>query len=205
MITIPIDQSELLSIELIRMALSEESQDARVKAVKAVKHDIVATRVALLTDRYGPDWTHEPENADLVRWIADSAAERHEAVHEFSEVKTRYEAKHEKKLNVAEHTGKLIWHSIQDGKFEGVQTPNGILQQVQDAGREENIRGAKDKDVIRKNWSTYRGVAHIGMAIDFCESNPSRKNDILKIAEQVRRSLSQNCPKGTSKPYVDPG
>lgn len=203
MLTIHINQSELLSIELIRLALSEETQEAREKAIKVVKHDILAMRLALLDDRYGPDWTLEPENSDLVRWVAASAAERHEAVHEFSEVKTRYEAKHERKLNIAEHIGKLIWHTIQDGNFEGVQTPNGILQQVQDEGREADIRGAKDKDVIRKAWNTYRGVAHIGMAIDFCESNPTRKNDILKIAERVRRSLSQSCPKGTSKPYVD--
>ncbi|WP_394199952.1 hypothetical protein [Litoreibacter albidus] len=204
MLKIFINELELRAIERIRIGLSEETVEARVTAVKAVKHDVIAMRLGLLEKQIDPDWSTKECNFELARWVAATSAERNEAAYEYSEVVRRYEQKNEKSLNVAEHAGKLIWHTIQDEKFEGVQTDSGILKQVSDEGRQAKIRGAIDKDVIRKNWRTYRGVVHLGMAIDYCENNPSHEGNVLSLAERVRRQLSQNCPRGTTRPYVDP-
>ena len=136
--------------------------------------------------------------------MAETAGERHEAAFELSQTFNRYEDRNERKLNVAEQIGKLVWLSIQDKKFEGVQTNNGLLKQVQDDARKHDVSGAKDKDTVRKIWNTYRGVVHLGMAIDYCDESPDQNLNVLHVAERFRRDLSQSCPKGTSKPYVDP-
>lgn len=201
--TVFINQRELCSIELIRTGLSEDTLSLRKRAITLVKHDIIGTQIALLDEKCGPGWPSEAENAELVRWIAKTTAERQEAVHAFSEISQRYEKTTERKLNVAEHIGKLILHSIQDGKFQGVHTPGGILEQVRDVATKEKIRGAIDKDVVRKLWKSYRGVVHLGIAIDYCEDNPDLQVDLLAMAERIRRTLSQSYPKGTKKPYVD--
>ena len=98
----------------------------------------------------------------------------------------------------------LIWMSVQDKKFEGVHTSRGILQQVRDDAKFSAVGGAKDVDTLRNIWKMYRSVVHLGMAIDYCLDNPSQKMDVLELAELFRLGLSQNCPKGTSIPYIDP-
>jgi len=83
-----------------------------------------------------------------------------------------------------------------------VQTKTGILNQLTSAGRDHGIKGAKDKDVVRKSWGTYRGIVHLGMAMDFCEDQKVSTGEVLFVAEQIRRVLSGSCPNGTSEPYV---
>jgi hypothetical protein len=204
MLEITINEREFHSIVLLRVALSEENNQLRDTAIRHLRHEIVATNITLLSKECGPDWPDEPENADLVRWIAATSAERQEASHAVEEVMVRYGSKNERKLNVAEHIGKCIVETINSEKFEGVQTSNGILAQVADEAREADVVGARDKDTLRKLWKSYRGVAHLGMAIDYCEDNPRVRPDVLRVADKVRLLLSENCPKGTSKPYVDP-
>lgn len=204
MLTMPINQPELFSIEIFRIALSEATLELRKKAILSVKNDVLASRIEKLNDTYGSGWMTKPENAEFVQWIASSSVQRHQAAYELMEISRRYDDKNERKLNIAEHIGKLIWDTIQDGKFEGVQTDNGVLQQVRDEARAAKVSGARDKDTVRKIWNSYRGVVHLGMAIDYCEKNSNQNLNVLHLAELFRKKLSENCPKGTSKPYVDP-
>lgn len=202
MLEIAINESELNFIELIRVALSEETTEQRERAVKYAKHEAVASRLDLLAAEGGSSWATDPDNADFVQWTIETSAERREAAYEFSRTGRRYEDRYERRLNIAEHIGKLIWLTIIEKRFEGVHTKTGILQQVSDEAKSHSISGARDLDTLRKVWATYKGVVHLGMALDFCEENPNQEVSLLYIAERYRRGLSENCPKGTSRPYV---
>jgi hypothetical protein len=204
MLKININEPELKFVELIRLALSEGTKEQRERAIKNVKHEAVAARLDLLAAEGGSSWATDPDNAHFVQWMIGTSAERREAAYEFSQTARRYEERNERRLNIAEHIGKLIWLSILDKKFEGVQTEIGILQQVRDDAKSNAVSGARDMDTLRKVWATYRGVVHLGLALDFCEENPNQKMNLLHIAERYRQGLSQSCPKGTSKPYVSP-
>ena len=205
MIAIPINQPELLSIDFMRVALSEPSDGERQKAINSIKLDIEARRLETLNEKLGTKWMQDPGNAAFVQWVAATAAERHEAAFDLSQIGQRYEAKNERKLNIAEHIGTKIWLSIQDGKFEGLHTKGGVLEQVSDDARDFSVPGGKDKDTLRKIWNSYRGVVHLGMAINYCEDNPDQNLNILHLADFFRRSLSEISPKGTKKPYVNQG
>lgn len=202
MLTVSINGLELLWIEQFRVALSEQKAELREKAIQNVKHEVAAHGLDSLSKQLGTGWMSEPQDAEFVQWIARTSSARHEASYEFSRTCQQYEELTEMWLNAAEQIGKLILLSIQDKKFEGVQTKEGILKQVRDQALENDIRGAKDLDVLRKAWRTYRGVVHLGMAIDYCEDCPDPKPHVLHVAENYRRCLSQSCPKGTKKPYV---
>jgi hypothetical protein len=202
-----IDGAELQYIELIRVALSEADNTQRLQAIKNVKHDVVARELELLMDEGDGDWMSAPNNTEFVVSIAKSAPARHEAIYDFSQVLHRYEGEtghgNERKLNIAEHIGKLAWLSIREGKLQGVQVVGGILQQVSDAAKEFGVSGVRDKDALRNIWKRYRGVVHLGIAMDLCGDNPKAGTGVLDLAERIRRDLSENCPRGKSKPYVD--
>ncbi len=204
LLTIHINEPQLLSIELVRLALSEDSHEQRLRAIRNVKHDVVASLLSQLFDAQAVEGPKLKIDAKFMQWVAKTAGERHEAAFELSQTSNRYEVRNERKLNVAEQFGKLAWLSIKDKKFEGVHTYNGLLHQVQYDARKHDVSGAKDKDTGRKIWNTYRGVVHLGMAIDYCDESPDQNLNVLHVAEKFRRELSHNCPKGTSKPYVDP-
>ena len=205
MCKISINEPELQYIELFRVALSEGTDELRQQAILNVKYEVLAKRLEVLGTVNGQHWTEDPLNAELTQWMSKTLPEIQAAAIDFVETGRRYKQRNERKLNVAEHIGRLIWHSIQDGKLEGVQTVTGILAQVRDKARECGINGAKDKDTLRKIWNTYRGVVHLGMAIDFCEEFADPRPNVLIVAEQIQRTLSQTGPKGRSKPYVDAG
>lgn len=202
MLTVSINQAELLSIEYIRIALSEPTSDLRERAIANAKQDVMAFTIETLNDQVGTDWMSDPQHAELAQWIAKGSSERHQASYEYSQTIRRYEEGNERKLNVAEHIGKLIWHSIQDNKFKGLQTPGGILEQVRDEAKKYKISGARDKDTLRGIWNTYRGVVHMGMAMDYFEEHVNHGRNVLDLAENYRRGLGQFCPKGTKTPYV---
>lgn len=202
MLTVSINEPELLSIDLLRIALSETTAELREKVMANAKHEVVALRLESLSHSLGTNWMSDPKHAEFVQWIAKTSSERHEASYEFSQTARRFEDRTERKLNVAEQIGKLIWPSIQDGKFEGVQTDEGILKQVRDVALENEVSGAKDLDVLRAIWKTYRGVVHLGMAMDYCDEQPDPELNVLHVAETYRRDLSLFCPRGTKKPYV---
>ena len=204
MLTIHINEPQLLYIELVRLALSEDNQEQRLRAIRNVKHDVVAALLDEIFQGQAVEGPHTEIDPTFIKWAAKTASERHEATIELSQTINRYEFKNERKLNVAEQAGKLAWLSIQDKKFEGVHTYNGLLQQVQDDARKHDVSGAKDKDTLRKTWKMYRGVVHLGMAIDYCDESTDQNLNVLHVAEMFRSDLSQNCPKGTTKPYVDP-
>ena len=199
-----INEQEFHFLELFRIALSEETHEDRLAAIRYVKHEVAEARLQGFVEREGPDWTKAPANRELVEWVAMTSSERAEAVYEFARVSRRYEDRNERRLNIAEQAGMLIYLSIHDGKFEGVHTWSGILYQVTEAGKAQKVSGARDKDTVRKTWSMYRGVVHLGMAMDICEGLSARPEQVLHLAEQIRRLLSETCPKGTSVPYVLP-
>ncbi|MHA6347591.1 hypothetical protein [Roseivivax sp. CAU 1761] len=197
-----INEADSCYLELFQIALSAEAREARAAALRRVKHVVIAARLDLLSEKEGPDWSSEPDNRSLLAWMAQTGPERHDAIHEFSRVSRTYEDRNERRLNIAEHAGKLVYLSILEGKRQGVQTPDGILYQVTLDGHEHGVSGARDKDTVRKSWNMYRGVVHLGMAMDFCEEPLAEPGETLIRAEQIRRTLSETCPKGTSKPYV---
>lgn len=201
---VPINEQELLFLELFRIALSAETLEKRLTAIRYVKHEVVAARLQNLHENPGPEWVQDPRNLELVNWVAETAPERDNAVYEFSRVSRQYEDMNERRLNIAEQARKLIDLSIQKGKFEGVQTRSGILYQVTEVGKAHKVSGARDKDTVRKSWGTYRGVVHLGMAMDICEELSEPLVSVLFWAERIRRRLSETCPQGTANPYVSP-
>lgn len=204
MIEVTINEFDLQFIELFRVALSEGTMDLREQAIKNVKHDVVAGRIDLLIQQQSPKWRSDPANSEFLQGVVMTAAQRTEAAFEFSETGKRYEAKNNHKLKIAEHIGRMIFLSIKDEKFAGVHARGGILEQVRDSAKTKKISGARDKDVIREVWKTYRGVVHLGMALEYCEDNPKQDLNTLHLAKEFRRCLSENCPMGTKVPYVDP-
>jgi hypothetical protein len=202
---VTINEQELFFLDLFRIALSAETLVARLEALRWVKHEIIAMRLQNISEKRASGWERHPENQKLVQWVAATAGERGDAIYEFSRILRRFEDRNELRLNVAEQAGKMIGLSIDDGKFEGVQTDHGILHQVTEIGRDQKVRGAKDRDTVRKSWGCYRGVVHLGMAMDVCEEISVSFAEALFMAEHFRAMLSQMCPKGTSQPYVPPG
>ncbi|MCZ8151404.1 MAG: hypothetical protein O9292_03255 [Rhodobacteraceae bacterium] len=53
MMTVSINEPELLSIELFRVALSEPEVELREKAIANAKHEVVALRLDALSKRLG--------------------------------------------------------------------------------------------------------------------------------------------------------
>ncbi|WP_394152131.1 hypothetical protein [Loktanella salsilacus] len=204
MIEVAIYEPELLSVEMLRVALSEETLKERLRAIENVKYDVRASAVESLFSGDRHINLNDPRYSASLLHVAKTSSRSHDAGFEAAQTIQRYEKKNERKLNVAEQVGKLVVLSILDNKFAGLHTETGILQQVEIDARQHNISGAKDKDVLRKIWSTYRGVVHLGMALDFCEDNPQDGINVFSIAEEFRRALSENGPKGTTKPYVNP-
>lgn len=201
---VTINEQELFFLDLFRIALSAETLVARLEALRWVKHEVIAARLQNLSEKGPSGWEADPRNQDLVQWVAATAGERGDAIYEFSRISRRFDERNERRLNVAEQAGKMIGLSIDDGKFEGVQTDHGILHQVTVIGRDQKVRGAKDGDTVRKSWGCYRGVVHLGMAMDICEENSGAFAEALFMAEHFRLMLSRTCPKGTSQPYVPP-
>jgi hypothetical protein len=201
---ISLNEPELGYLNLFRAALSEENFELRERAIKNVKHDVVSDRLDRLFKEIGSQGLAAPENAEFMQWAAMSTSQRNEAAYAFSDTSRRYEDKNEQRLNVAEEIGFTIFSSIKDGKFKGVHTRGGIFEQMREQAELEEVRGAKDKDVLRQCWNTYKGVVHFGMALTYCEENLDQHFDIFDVAKFFREILSQNCPKGTRKPYVDP-
>lgn len=204
MTVIYLNEYELGAIELIRVALSEPSQELRLRGILNAKHDVSATRIEQLAGVFGDEWASHPANASFVQWVAKTSAQRHEAAIELMQLGQRYERRNERKLNVAEQIGELIWRSIASGEFRGVQTDTGILTQVREIAKDAHVSGGRDKDTLREIWNDYRGVVHLGMAITDCENNPELNMNVLHLAEFYRRALSENCPKSQTEPYVDP-
>ena len=84
MIEIFINEPELKYMELIRVALSEESTDLRERAIKNAKHDVVAGRLELLFDQISVDEITGTENTEFLQWVAITSGKRSEAAYEFS-------------------------------------------------------------------------------------------------------------------------
>lgn len=200
---VAINEIELMLIEQFRVALSAPTHEERLAAIRCARHEVIASRLQVISKNPGTGWVHHPENRELVEWVAATSGAREDAIYEFSRVRKAYDDKNERRLNVAEQIGIMVCISIYDGKFEGVQTQGGILHQVSVQGKEHGIPGARDEDTIRKVWRDYRGIVHLGMALDFCKEQSAPPETVFFVAERYRQMLSQSCPRGTKKPYVE--
>lgn len=201
---IPINDVECAYIELFRIALSERSHCERLKAIQKVRYDVTANRLSDLFVSRDYVLVSDPKDYQFLKWVAETASVRHEAIVDLMEVGKRYQASNERKLNIAECIGVTVFNSIRYGNFKGVQVNGGILDQVRDEAKKENVYGGRDTDTLRKAWKTYRGVVHLGMAITYLEDNRDQHWHVLQLAELFREVLGKNCPKGTCKPYVSP-
>lgn len=200
---IAINEPELKYIDLIRIALSEKTDEARQRAIWCVKHEVLSKRIQVINAQAGARWSERPENKALAEWVVASTGDRQAAAMEFAETAQRYTTQQERKLNIAEEVGFHIFLSIQEGRNSGVHTEDGVLERVRHSAKETNIAGARDRDTLREIWNGYRGVVHLGLAMNFCEENPEKGLNVLHVAEEFRELLSTSCPKGTQKPYVD--
>ncbi len=151
--TIHINEPELFCLELFRVALSEATPEAGARAMDVARHEVVS--LSLRNFSFGKEKSEgNIRYAEFVEWVAKTSGERYEAAHEFSEIYRRYEAKNERKLNVAEHIGKRVWLSIQDQRFQGLYAKCNIFEQVGVDARKHRIHGARDKDMLRKIWTS---------------------------------------------------
>jgi hypothetical protein len=202
LIEVAIYEPELLCVEMLRVALSEETLEARLRAIENVKYD-VRTSAAESLFSGKRQVNDDPRYIASLHQIAKTSGRSYEAAYELAQTTQRFETKNERKLNIAEHIGNVVLLSIYTKKFQGVQTDDGILTQVQCDARKHNIYGGKNHDTLRDIWRTYRGVVHLGMAMAYCEDNPNADVNVLHLAEEYRRALSENCPKKAVDPYVD--
>lgn len=194
---VPLNELECECLQLFRMALSEETEEDRIRAIDIMRHEVVSISLG----NFPVDKSSHPK---FVQWVAETAQSRYDAAHNLHGIARRYEGYNERKLNIAEYIGKCVCDSIQAERFQGVQVKGGLLEQTQDYTKQNKISGGRDLDVLRRTWNTYRGVVHLGMAMDYCEDHPETTWHVLDLAETFRTKLSSNCPKGTSSPYVNP-
>ncbi|KIT14713.1 hypothetical protein [Jannaschia aquimarina] len=199
-----ISDAELRYLPFFDIALSEDTREARLRAIENVRYEVIAASPAEVLDPDGPDWLTSSSLVRTMRAAAGRVEEIDTAAREFAETVRRYEAGAERRLNIARETGLLVVRSILEGTFRGVHSETGILTDIEAIGRAEAIRGARDQDTLRKIWKTYRGVIHLGLALMDFDDDPEVSPVVLARAENYRRLLSENCPRGTSKPYVDP-
>ena len=195
--TIAINEAEYKFIEIFRVALSERSHPERLKAIGMVRHDVTANRLARLFSSQEYILGAGPKDYEFLKWAAETASVRHESMVDLMEVDQRFQGSNQRKLNIAEHIGRSVVHSIQQGEFRGVQVKGGILDLVREEAKKESVYGGRDKDTLREIWKTYRGVVHLGMAITYLEENPTQLWHVLELADFFRGMLGEKCPKGT--------
>lgn len=200
--TVPIDGPEGNWPEMFRVALSEPDHDARLCAIRAVRHEVAFYSLRELFSSRCYTECVSSSDYNFLKWAAETAMIRHEAMLQFAEVANRYESSNERRLNVAEEIGFTIFESVKDEKFRGVHTPGGILEQVREKSQKEKVHGGKDIDTLRTVWKTYCGVVHLGMAITYLEEHSVQHFHFLQLAEFFRELLSTSCPKSTKAPYV---
>lgn len=197
-----LNDSDLEAILLFRVAISEDTMEARTSAISGLREVLTSDLIEYLGERPSVLESATKQVKDLHRFVFETSKVRREGENRFKRAGLRYDAKNERRLNVAECIGRLVWDTIKAGEFRGLHTSGGILASTMQIGHDAGVSGAKDKDTVRKLWKTYRGVVHLGMAINFCEEEGIGGVSVMEVAEEMRFQLSNNCPKGTKKPYV---
>ncbi|MFD2738039.1 hypothetical protein ACFSUD_00495 [Sulfitobacter aestuarii] len=208
MYKVAINGAEVHYLELFRIAVSESDHEKRMRSIHNVRHEVKMEWLKLQISDKETTGMSGSSNVELLRDMAELAMDAPEMIREFTQTVGRYEGANgrgnERKLNVAEHIGKQVLLSIREGTFHGVQSDFGILEQVRHDAKDLGITGARDVDTLREIWKTYRGVVHLGIAMDEFKNAPDWGPDVLINAEMIRRTLSQNCPRSHKSPYVDP-
>lgn len=194
---------DLSYIRMFRVALSEETDQARLEAIQNVRQEVDAQSIKIFRDDelFWPAIKRHPRT---IEWIAETSPDRHDAGSAIAELLERYEKRNERHLDIAERIGNAVFSTIKDKEFRGLQTKSGILKMVSDEARDLKLHGGRDKDVVRKIWTTYRGVVHLGMALDYLYDNPDQDFQLLQKAEFYREQLATNRPRNATEPYVSP-
>ncbi len=172
MLEVTLNELDLMFIELVRVGLSEETMDLRERAIKNVKHDVVADRIDKLMRKLGPKWRSDPANSEFLQWVALTAAQRTEAAFEFSETGKRYEAEEKTDLRGG------IWINV---------------------GNQSAIYSSENDRIIHK-WQSYAGrydektiVKHLAAIRYFeqCLSGKSfgklRIDDFAAVRDDLKR------------------
>lgn len=200
---IALNEPEMIGLGLFRMALSETTDEARLAAIKAVRSEIVSNGLEAFPIHKDSEGRLN-RHPRFIEWTAMNAVAMNQAIQTVGEVEQRYNDKQGRRLSIAEEIAKLVVSSVLDQKFLGMQVQGGILDCMRHIAKEQKISGARDHDTLRKIWGTYRGVVHLGLAIDWCEENPEADHHVLHVAERYQRILSENSPGGKGPPYVSP-
>ncbi|MBT0958207.1 hypothetical protein IV417_12485 [Alphaproteobacteria bacterium KMM 3653] len=204
MIKVEISEAGFQVIGELRIALSAETVEDRLKAMEHVQHRFIRSLVENAHSKFGAEWEKIPSMSALAAKVSKSYVQSASTEDIFSDVFHQYEKKNHRGLMVAEQVGQMVFFSIVDRKLEGLHRDGKIIDQVCQQGRARDVPGAKDKDTVRKSWMKYKGVVHLGMALNDAEElKITRAKDVLGMAEEMRLMLCSNCPKGTSEPYVN--
>ncbi len=203
MLTVYIDELDLTSLEYYRAALSEVTFDGRKKAISDFSKQMELWQLKGLTNSVL--WRSQvlSTSPEFLRQMASETPVGSEGAVAFSQCVSRFNSGQGRKLRIAEQIGLEIWKSIEAGKFRGLHSKTGILDTVSHKARKLGFPGARDLNVLRKIWMTYRGVVHLGVARTFCKEKGLDNTSLLEVAEGIRRLLSTQCPKGTKTSYVD--
>jgi hypothetical protein len=185
------------------MALSEDSQEKRLRAIEVVTHDVVARQLNLFASSKGKGWPSDPKYSEFSNLVMQSAGERYEAAIEFGEISRRYDEGTDRNLYVAELVGMYILMTIKAQSFQGLHPEGGIFEQVRAYARDNEITGARNKALLLEHWRTYQGVVHLGMAMQLCAANPEQGYDVVDLAEGIRLDLNSHGPKNRNTPYVN--
>ncbi|MGJ8596521.1 hypothetical protein [Sulfitobacter sp.] len=70
--TVSIDGAQLTFLELYRMALSEDSQEKRLRAIKIVTHDVVARQLNLFASSKGKGGPSDPKYSEFSNLVMQS-------------------------------------------------------------------------------------------------------------------------------------
>ncbi|MBB3996042.1 hypothetical protein GGR95_003708 [Sulfitobacter undariae] len=186
--TVSIDGAQLTSLNLYRAALSEECQEKRLRAIEVVTHDVVARQINLFASSKGKGWSSKPKYSEFAKLVMASTDERYEAAIEFGQIMRRYDQDNDRKLYVAELIGMNVLTSIKAQSFQGLHSPDGILEQVRAYAQQNKVIGARNKALLLKSWRTYLGVVHLGMAMQLCAANPELDLSRFSAAPSARLS-----------------
>lgn len=195
---------ELGVLQLYRAALSKKGKQARCEALEGLTKKLDAERLGALQNSKFANVGLVATSDDFNRTIATEYVENTKKISAFDRALEAFEKPRGKlPLFAAETIAREIWRSVVEGKNVGVFSRRGIIERLTDQARVQGLQGVKDKDVLRRHWKEYKCVAHLGAGLQIGEHHNLDPIASLGVAEEVRYVLSNECPKGTSKPYVE--
>lgn len=197
-------EADVLAVEWYGAALSARGDDNRIAAIKGLyeKMTLIETDAFLNKSNFGQAGVLVPTD-ELAKSMTYSMSERMAKIAYFEKILAAYNNGSRMALFSSELIAREIWFSITEGDNRGVYSASGILERVSHECRKLNLRGARDIDTLRKHWNEYKGVAHLGAGLLIARVQGHDDETGLLIADEIRHSLSHECPKGQKRSYVD--